>query len=101
MKKQKLTLNLNKRKISAIGAAQLIGGGFTATCTFTITIGGQAGCGNGSGECPSGEIYCGPSVKKCNPGPSDAPRCTLESIDLSFCGSGTVPPTCQSNQVCA
>lgn len=96
MKKQKLSLDLNKRKISNLSAFGATGG---------ATIAGT-GCATGSNTCPSGDVGCSLDCKKtqarCTTTPiSEAPTCTLESVDLSFCGAGTVPDTCQSNQVCA
>ncbi|AXG67897.1 hypothetical protein KORDIASMS9_00079 [Kordia sp. SMS9] len=91
MKKKKLSLDLNKRKISNLGTSQLLGGN---------TIGAsQCVCGSGDVGCT---LDCKKTKARCTSTPvSEAPTCTLESVDLSFCGSGTVPDTCQSNQVCA
>lgn len=97
MKKQKLNLNLNKRKISNLNIEGIRGG---------ATVAGT-GCGTGSVKCGSGQAGCSLDCKeteaRCTTTPiSEAQTCTVESVDLSYCGgAGTVPDTCQSNQVCA
>lgn len=96
MKKQKMNLNLNKKKISNLSTQHVKGG---------ATVAGTA-CGTGSNLCGSVGIDCTldckPTKAGCTGDPiSQADTCTLQTVDLSFCGAGTVPDTCQSNQVCA
>jgi hypothetical protein len=85
MKKRKLTLDLNKRKISNLNAGGVYGGATQDDCP-------TVGC----------TLACKPTKARCTTTPiSEAQTCTLESVDLSYCGAGTLPNTCQSNQVCA
>jgi len=97
MKKQKLNLDLNKRKISNLSMQGVAGG---------ATVAGTA-CPTGSNKCGSGgqagcSLDCKKTEARCTTTPiSEAQTCTVQTVDLSYCGAGTLPNTCQSNQVCA
>jgi len=84
MKKQKRNLNLNKKKISSL-STQGLQGGKTRDC---LTVGCTRACAPTKAGCTG-------------PGPSQAPTCTLQTVDLSYCNTITIPDPCESNQVCA
>jgi hypothetical protein len=84
MKKQKTSLGLNKNKISNLNKLEVMGGR-TRDCE-------SVGCTR----------QCGPTEAGCTTPITQAPTCTLQTVDLSYCGSGgTLPDPCESNQVCA